>query len=340
MKAKDLTAHVAQCGCSAKTFRRVAILAQGIQIQPRPALATRLHSFGQQLGQLFSAQLWPGDWTALFCTALASRLDASFSSAQLWPADWTLLSRTALASRLDARLGVDSMSFQWNMSSTETWTGDTTLKDLFAAIAVIMHSELWLQTVEWACAVDRYAMETLSNEGYCYMDKRNVDLGNWKYAFLWCSVARLSRRANRAIDQAMTRISQRYSSLRVDASFTIGTIETQGDIIECMLATSRQTGIAVAVADCNIRLAFNAAVRQYSRLMDTVLQRTFRNIVACGPPRSWQMLPASMCSRCLLTASCLASGPSHRSMYEHAFELDVRTMRSYFDEGDVENIVF
>ena len=57
------------------------------------------------------------------------------------------------------------------------------MEPLFATIAAIMHHELWLQTVEWACEVDRYSMETFSEEGYCYMDRRNVDLGNWKYAF-------------------------------------------------------------------------------------------------------------------------------------------------------------
>ena len=198
------------------------------------------------------------------------------------------------------------------MSSTGSWRSEL-LEPLFATIRVIMQNELWLQTIEWACEVDRYSMETFSEEGYCCMDKRHVDLGNWKYAFLWCTIARLSRQANRTVDQAMMRISQRYSSLRVDAPFTKGTIETQGDLIECMLATSIRTGIAIDVADINIRLAFNVAMHNYSTSMDTLLQRTFRNMVEGGPPRSWQMLPATTCSRCLLTAYGHASGTEART---------------------------
>ena len=213
------------------------------------------------------------------------------------------------------------------------------LEPLFATIRVIMQNELWLQTIEWACEVDRYSMEDFSLEGFCYMDKRHVDLGNWKYAFLWCTIARLSRQANRTVDQAMMRISQRYSSLRVDAPFTKGTIETQGDLIECMLAVSRRTGIAIDVADINIRLAFNAAMRDFSRSMDTLVQRTFRNMVEGGPPRSWQMLPATNCSRCLLTAYSHASGRLNKSTYETAFYLDIRMMRSYFEEENAEVII-
>ena len=197
------------------------------------------------------------------------------------------------------------------MSCTGAWRSEA-LEPLFATIAVIMQNELWLQTIEWASEVDRYSMEDFSTGGFCSIDKRHVDLGNWKYAFLWWTIARLSRRANSAVDQAMMRISQRYSSLRVDAPFTKGTIETQGDLIECMLATSIRTGIAIDVEDIKIRLAFNAAMRNYNRSMDTILQRTFRNMVEGGPPRSWQMLPATTCSRCLLTAYGRASGTINR----------------------------
>ena len=116
-----------------------------------------------------------------------------------------------------------------------------------------------------------------SHNGSVYIKRRHVDLGNFKYAFLYCSLARLAREYTSEVYGLFVLVGKRYSALQINAPFTDGMLWKKGDVIECFLAESLLTGAAIDPVLKPDRHALQQSFRDFDEAMHDVYRICFQS---------------------------------------------------------------
>ena len=68
-----------------------------------------------------------------------------------------------------------------------------------------------------------------------FVKRRCLDLGNYKYAFLFCSLARLSRQEKNDTEVLFRTLGKEFTTLEINAPCTDTMLWKKGDVIECIL---------------------------------------------------------------------------------------------------------
>ena len=112
--------------------------------------------------------------------------------------------------------------------------------------------------------------------GCVWIDRRHVDIGNYRYAVLYQMLWRFAIFNNlNSIVESFESLSKMYSSLALKADFTKHSIVKKGDVIECVLADCRFTGPATNAEVRRDRIAFNSAMKGFSVAVDRLLNFTY-----------------------------------------------------------------
>ena len=147
---------------------------------------------------------------------------------------------------------------------------------------------------------DEIDMKEFSRDGAVHIRRRNVDIGNFKYAFLFCSLARLSRTCHKHLAGLFIQLGERYETLVINAPFTETMLWMKGDVMECVLAKSLLTGALIKEDEKLPRNQMQSMFRRFDETIDDVYRICFRDWT--GPPRSNQMVNVADLSALVLMA--------------------------------------
>jgi hypothetical protein len=132
------------------------------------------------------------------------------------------------------------------------------------------------------------AMKLESYDGAVWHKGKGRDLGNYKYAFLYCSLYRLCRRgAFRSTERLFSQLAESYETLALNAPYTANMLSMKGDVIECVLSRSRITGVAIDPLLCPPRHALQKSFRDFDIAVDDIYRAVFCSWK--GPPRGEDM---------------------------------------------------
>ena len=146
----------------------------------------------------------------------------------------------------------------------------------------------------------RIDIKAESHGGHVFVKTKCLDLGNYKYAFLFCSLARLSRNEKHDIEALFEILGKKYTTLAINAPYTDTMLWKKGDVIECILAKSLLTGAATD-PDLKVpRHAMQQSFRDFDVAMDDVYRCIFRSWE--GPPKARQMVNVADLSAMVLLA--------------------------------------
>ena len=154
------------------------------------------------------------------------------------------------------------------------------VKDPLLKVAILVNDMLVNPVLDRGLkqVIDLEAKEfkTYSNEGAVWINRRHVDIGNYRYAVLYQLLWRFAIFNNlNSIVESFESLSKMYSSLALKAYFTKHSIENKGDVIECVLADCRFTGPAINAEVRRDRIAFNEAMKGFRVVVDRVLNCTY-----------------------------------------------------------------
>ena len=130
--------------------------------------------------------------------------------------------------------------------------------------------------------VDRTVFKARSNDGFVYMKRRQVDLGNYSYAMLFHLALHISKGKEFEGTQALFKaIAKRYGYL-ADKTTSEAALELKADVIEYMLQDCKKTGVLIAPDLVRERNKFIDLMRGW----DMVQEDLFRCIteIGHGPP--------------------------------------------------------
>ena len=104
-----------------------------------------------------------------------------------------------------------------------------------------------------------------SNQGYVWFAnrKQHIDLGNWKYAFLFEFLVHFAD-----CGHPILALGDHYQSLKADHEFSVSSMELRADVIECMLAGCRETGPCVPEELKAVRVELHAKIKQFLEKVD------------------------------------------------------------------------
>jgi len=120
-------------------------------------------------------------------------------------------------------------------------------------------------------------MKSKSHDGSVFIKRRHVDLGNYKYACLFCCLARLSREEKNDTEALFKILGKEHSTLEINAPFTDTMLWKKGDVIECMLAESLLTGAAIDPVLKPDRNALQQNFREFDEAMQDVYRIYFQS---------------------------------------------------------------
>ena len=161
---------------------------------------------------------------------------------------------------------------------------------------------------------DRIDMKAESHGGHVFVKKRRLDLGNYKYAFLFCSLARLSRHEKNDTEALFKLLGKTYTTLAINAPFTDTMLWKKGDVMECILSKSLLTGAAID-ADLKVhRHGMQQSFREFDAAIDDVYRMIFQSWE--GPPRATQMVNVADLSAMVLLAHASHTAVIPESWYE------------------------
>ena len=143
-------------------------------------------------------------------------------------------------------------------------------------------------------------VKALSHNGAVHEHGRLWDLGNWKYAFMFCSLVRLSRRGFDHENRLLQDLTSLSPALAVNAPYTANMLCRKGDIIECVLSESLLTRSLQASHD------WQRSCRLFDEAVDDVCRCCFR---WQWPPRGHEMPNVSDYSSLVLLAHSMHAKP-------------------------------
>ena len=165
-------------------------------------------------------------------------------------------------------------------------------------------------------------MKEFSRGGAVHIRRRHVDIGNFKYAFLFCSLARLSRTCHTHLAGLFIQLGERYETLVINAPFTETMLFMKGDVMECVLAKSLLTGALIEEDEKLPRHQMQSMFRRFDEAVDDVYRICFRDWT--GPPRSNQMVNVADLSALVLIVHGMQSpgvSEAYRANYRLNFNL-------------------
>ena len=169
---------------------------------------------------------------------------------------------------------------------------------------------------------DEIDMKEFSRGGAVHIRRRNVDIGNFKYAFLFCSLARLSRPMHKHLAGLFIQLGERYETLVINAPFTETMLWMKGDVMECVLAKSLLTGALIEEDEKLPRHQMQSMFRRFDEAVDDAYRICFRDWT--GPPRSNQMVNVADFSALVLMVHGMQSpgiSEAYRANYRLNFNL-------------------
>ena len=88
-----------------------------------------------------------------------------------------------------------------------------------------------------------------SEQGLVLLRGRWQDGGNWYYTVLYLLMwqASSSHSEGATCHALLLALAEKYSALQFDAPYTDTTVSLQGDVIECILATTRSKGSSICI---------------------------------------------------------------------------------------------
>ena len=114
-----------------------------------------------------------------------------------------------------------------------------------------------------------------SHEGLVWRRGRGTDLGNYKYAFLYCTLVRVSRKRCPNVSNLFATMERLDHRLEIPSNRR-SCIVAKGDVIECVLARSRFTGTNVPIELHADRLAMQATFQPMDDSIDDIYRAAWR----------------------------------------------------------------
>ena len=106
-----------------------------------------------------------------------------------------------------------------------------------------------------------------SNNGFVWYhsSKQYIDLGNWRYAFLFEFLVHFAD-----YDHPILALGNHYPSLQAHHEFSLKSMELRADVIECLLAGCRETGACVPEDVKTMRVELHMKVKQFLKKADAL----------------------------------------------------------------------
>ena len=197
----------------------------------------------------------------------------------------------------------------WNMESLLDASSFARIQILFECMKKILKNPLISKVLEGILA-DEINVKQFSHCGAVFYSRqrRFCDLGNWKYSFLFCSLARLSRTCCARNNALFNALGERFGALQVNAKYSDKMIEKKGDIIECILAESLRDGVTME-PEWNIwKYEFQRDMRAFDEAVDDSYRLCFKSWT--GPPKASQLVNVADFSALVLLSHSMHSLPS------------------------------
>ena len=197
----------------------------------------------------------------------------------------------------------------WNMDALLLPRSMARIHVLLDCMKNMMKNPIIAKVLEGILA-DEIDVKEFSHGGAVFYrrSRRLCDLGNWKYAFLYCSLARLARTCCSRSNALFIALGERFGALHVNAKYSAKMVERKGDIIECILAESLRDGVTME-PEWNIwKYEFQRSMRIFDEAVDDVYRCCFRNWT--GPPTGSQLVNVADFSALVLLSHSMHSLPS------------------------------
>jgi hypothetical protein len=137
------------------------------------------------------------------------------------------------------------------------WSG------VMKSVQALVKQKTVIEELQSILEIPREGFKNQSHQGMVKYEGRWKDAGNWYYTVLFLLMWHASSSStDQACHQLLLALADRYSALRFDAPYTDTTISLQGDVIECILATTRSKGPSISTEDCKDRQAAHDNIKK------------------------------------------------------------------------------
>ena len=117
------------------------------------------------------------------------------------------------------------------------------------SVQALVKQKTVIEELQTILAVSSDDFKHQSKQGMVMYEGRWQDGGNWYYTVLYLLMwqASSSHSEGATCHRLLLALADKYSALRCDAPYSDTTICLQGDVIECLLATTRSKGSSICI---------------------------------------------------------------------------------------------
>lgn len=116
-------------------------------------------------------------------------------------------------------------------------------------VEALVEQKTVIEELQMILAISSDDFKHQSNQGLVKYEGRWQDGGNWYYTVLYLLMLQVSSSHSEGgtCHGLLLALADKYSALQFDAPYTDTTVSLQGDVIECILATTRSKGASISV---------------------------------------------------------------------------------------------
>jgi hypothetical protein len=164
------------------------------------------------------------------------------------------------------------VALSWHFDKLLTAASARRLRHFLGLVGNILDNVLLKDELTELVQMTKPEVKLWSHEGLVWKGGVGNDLGNYKYAFTYCALVRVSRKRCVDVNELFLQLERLWPRLAVNSSCNNACLEAKGDIIECVLARSRCTGVNVPLHLHPDRLAM---LRSF-QLLDSAIDDLYR----------------------------------------------------------------
>ena len=156
--------------------------------------------------------------------------------------------------------------------------GHDAIIEFYDVVNTIVVHEVTLQGLQETVEGDWPTLKDRCHEGAVWMNRRMVDLGNWRYTLLFQMVQRLAEHKKdtckkmKVIHELGVQLADKYATLHLKHPATPESLSKKGDVWEICLAISRETGPNIPAQLRVQRESFNESMVKFTLSIERIIK--------------------------------------------------------------------
>ena len=162
-------------------------------------------------------------------------------------------------------------NFVWRVDQLLLADGRRHAREIVDLAEMVVNNSRVSEVLISISQMQRETFKNASNEGYVFVRRRPLDLGNYVYTVLYDASLRAAQARQAPALPGFRALEERYPSLGLHHPPSYTSVEMKADVVEAVLADSRLTG--ASPENRSARMEIQATLREFRAAFERLLRK-------------------------------------------------------------------